>query len=175
MGAHRCGGHLRTRVLCTTRANISTSSNSGPLGKLLRQVRDKSSLLSTLMCKLITPMNDLTFPREIDARYGGNSVARIQIYLLGSWRRNTQCPTMKDPKKLIEQPRIFHAPTFSTLRYSCFRETEILGIVTVTDNMPGWRNGRRCGLKIRCPKGRAGSTPALGTIPFPNVFTTSST
>ena len=29
--------------------------------------------------------------------------------------------------------------------------------------MPGWRNGRRCGLKIRCPKGRAGSTPALGT------------
>ncbi len=29
--------------------------------------------------------------------------------------------------------------------------------------VPGWRNGRRCGLKIRCPKGRAGSTPALGT------------
>jgi hypothetical protein len=29
------------------------------------------------------------------------------------------------------------------------------------------------GLKIRCPKGRAGSTPALGTIPFPTVFTTS--
>jgi len=28
------------------------------------------------------------------------------------------------------------------------------------------------GLKIRCPKGRAGSTPALGTITFPNVFTT---
>ena len=27
------------------------------------------------------------------------------------------------------------------------------------------------GLKIRCPQGRAGSTPALGTIPFPNVFT----
>jgi hypothetical protein len=34
---------------------------------------------------------------------------------------------------------------------------------SVSDNMPGWRNGRRCGLKIRCPKGRAGSTPALGT------------
>lgn len=31
--------------------------------------------------------------------------------------------------------------------------------------LPGWRNGRRYGLKIRCPKGRAGSTPALGTIP----------
>jgi hypothetical protein len=29
------------------------------------------------------------------------------------------------------------------------------------------------GLKIRCPKGRAGSTPALGTIPFHTVFTTS--
>ena len=29
------------------------------------------------------------------------------------------------------------------------------------------------GLKIRCPKGRAGSTPALGTIPFPKVFTSS--
>ena len=39
--------------------------------------------------------------------------------------------------------------------------------------MPGWRNGRRCGLKIRCPKGRAGSTPALGTISFPTVFTSS--
>ena len=25
------------------------------------------------------------------------------------------------------------------------------------------------GLKIRCPKGRAGSTPALGTIPFESV------
>ena len=28
---------------------------------------------------------------------------------------------------------------------------------------PGWRNGRRSGLKIRRPQGRAGSTPALGT------------
>ena len=33
-------------------------------------------------------------------------------------------------------------------------------------DVPGWRNGRRYGLKIRCPQGRAGSTPALGT----NVF-----
>jgi hypothetical protein len=40
---------------------------------------------------------------------------------------------------------------------------ERLARIRVTDNMPGWRNGRRCGLKIRCPKGRAGSTPALGT------------
>src|SRR6185369_4199476 len=46
--------------------------------------------------------------------------------------------------------------------------------------MPGWRNGRRCGLKIRCPKGRAGSTPALGTtlnlhyynnLPRPRCYT----
>ncbi len=28
---------------------------------------------------------------------------------------------------------------------------------------PGGGIGRRCGLKIRCSKGRAGSTPALGT------------
>src|ERR1035437_5047173 len=28
---------------------------------------------------------------------------------------------------------------------------------------PGWRNGRRDGLKIHCPKGRAGSSPAPGT------------
>ncbi len=28
---------------------------------------------------------------------------------------------------------------------------------------PGWRNGRRGGLKSRCPKGRAGSSPAPGT------------
>src|SRR5205085_8670664 len=35
--------------------------------------------------------------------------------------------------------------------------------IRVKDDVPGWRNGRRCGLKIRCPQGRAGSTPALGT------------
>src|SRR5579864_3605785 len=29
--------------------------------------------------------------------------------------------------------------------------------------MPGWRNGIRGGLKIPCPSGRAGSTPAPGT------------
>ena len=29
--------------------------------------------------------------------------------------------------------------------------------------MPGWWNGRHRGLKIPCPQGRAGSTPALGT------------
>jgi hypothetical protein len=28
---------------------------------------------------------------------------------------------------------------------------------------PGWRNGRRRGLKIPWPKGRAGSIPAPGT------------
>ena len=28
---------------------------------------------------------------------------------------------------------------------------------------PGGGIGRRCGLKIRCPKGRAGSSPAPGT------------
>jgi hypothetical protein len=30
------------------------------------------------------------------------------------------------------------------------------------DTKPGWRNGRRGGLKSRCPQGRAGSTPAPG-------------
>ncbi len=28
---------------------------------------------------------------------------------------------------------------------------------------PGWRNGRRGGFKIRCPKGRVGSSPTPGT------------
>ena len=36
--------------------------------------------------------------------------------------------------------------------------------------VPGWRNGRRCGLKIRCPQGRAGSTPALGTTTESNSY-----
>ena len=30
---------------------------------------------------------------------------------------------------------------------------------------PGWCNGSHAGLKIQCPRGRAGSTPAPGTIP----------
>lgn len=30
-------------------------------------------------------------------------------------------------------------------------------------SMPGWRNGRRDGLKHHCPKGRVGSTPIPGT------------
>jgi hypothetical protein len=30
-------------------------------------------------------------------------------------------------------------------------------------SMPDWRNGRRTGLKILCPKGRMGSTPVSGT------------
>ena len=38
--------------------------------------------------------------------------------------------------------------------------------------VPGWRNGRRYGLKIRCPQGRAGSTPALGTNYFNNLRVT---
>ena len=29
--------------------------------------------------------------------------------------------------------------------------------------LPEWRNGRRGGLKIRCPQGRVGSTPSSGT------------
>ena len=33
--------------------------------------------------------------------------------------------------------------------------------------MPGWRNGIRGGLKIPCPSGRAGSTPAPGTNNLP--------
>src|SRR5439155_8596684 len=30
-------------------------------------------------------------------------------------------------------------------------------------SLPEWRNGRRGGLKIRCPQGRVGSTPSSGT------------
>src|SRR5687767_2181855 len=32
--------------------------------------------------------------------------------------------------------------------------------------MPGWWNGRHHGLKIHCPQGRAGSSPAPGTLGF---------
>src|SRR5699024_3409096 len=32
-----------------------------------------------------------------------------------------------------------------------------------TGGEPGWRNGRRGALKMRCPRGRAGSSPAPGT------------
>lgn len=39
--------------------------------------------------------------------------------------------------------------------------------------MPGWRNGRRRGLKIPRSQGRAGSTPALGTILHKDIFTMS--
>ena len=34
---------------------------------------------------------------------------------------------------------------------------------------PGWRNGRRGGLKIRCPKGRVGSSPTPGTSGVPQA------
>ena len=33
-----------------------------------------------------------------------------------------------------------------------------------SNTQPGWRNGRRGGLKSRCPQGRAGSTPAPGML-----------
>ena len=42
----------------------------------------------------------------------------------------------------------------NSLRYAC-------------STVPGWRNGIRGGLKIPCPPGRAGSTPAPGTIKSP--------
>jgi hypothetical protein len=29
---------------------------------------------------------------------------------------------------------------------------------------PEWRNGRRGGLKIRCPQGRVGSSPTFGIL-----------
>src|SRR5690625_7354094 len=33
----------------------------------------------------------------------------------------------------------------------------------VREGRPGWRNGRRGALKMRCPRGHAGSSPAPGT------------
>ena len=33
----------------------------------------------------------------------------------------------------------------------------------ISTPVPGWRNGRRGGLKILCPQGRVGSNPTLGT------------
>ena len=35
--------------------------------------------------------------------------------------------------------------------------------VALTPFMRRWRNGRRAGLRLRCPQGRAGSSPALRT------------
>ena len=37
--------------------------------------------------------------------------------------------------------------------------------------MPEWRNGRRGGLKIRCPEGRVGSNPTLGTSIQVSLYT----
>jgi hypothetical protein len=34
---------------------------------------------------------------------------------------------------------------------------------TIAPRVPVWRNGRRTGLKILGPQGRAGSSPATGT------------
>ena len=39
-----------------------------------------------------------------------------------------------------------------------------VGSSRLRPDQPGWRNGRRGGLKIHCPKGRAGSNPAPGTF-----------
>ena len=64
--------------------------------------------------------------------------------------------------RLVSYPRL--ATTLvGEVRILLFSGNGKTWYIRLTDNMPGWRNGRRCGLKIRCPKGRAGSTPALGT------------
>ena len=39
--------------------------------------------------------------------------------------------------------------------------------------LPGWRNGRRNGLKIRFPLGSEGSTPSPGTIIINDVHNNS--
>src|ERR1044072_86228 len=46
----------------------------------------------------------------------------------------------------------------SILGYWSLGKTERLGRIRATDNMPGWRNGRRCGLKIL-------STPSYLVLP----------
>ena len=46
------------------------------------------------------------------------------------------------------------------------RPVVISGILvqpSTPEGRPGWRNGRRGALKMRCPQGRAGSSPAPGT------------
>ena len=40
------------------------------------------------------------------------------------------------------------------------------GGVVIENTLPGWRNGRRGGFKIRCPQGHGGSSPPLGTKYF---------
>lgn len=63
--------------------------------------------------------------------------------------------------------RTIHAPCEPTLNWASLlsavgqgtkleqRFTKLIG--------PKWRNGRRAGLKIRCPHGRVGSSPTFGT------------
>ena len=65
------------------------------------------------------------------------------------------------------QQRIRRRRREAKLRRETIRARRLIELVAV----PGWRNGRRRGLKIRCPRGRAGSTPAPGTslcFPRPN-------
>src|SRR5699024_6419895 len=71
----------------------------------------------------------------------------------GSSRRSSQ------PVSRIGAVTIEGSPTMSG-------PVVISGILVqplVREGPPGWRNGRRGALKMRCPRGRAGSSPAPGT------------
>ena len=44
------------------------------------------------------------------------------------------------------------------------RDGVVFAAIGAHFTMPEWRNGRRDGLKIRCPQGRVGSSPSSGTL-----------
>lgn len=44
------------------------------------------------------------------------------------------------------------------------RDGVVFGAISAHFTLPEWRNGRRDGLKIRCPQGRVGSSPSSGTF-----------
>ena len=55
------------------------------------------------------------------------------------------------------------APAYSDIVVPAPSEAGVAPSIDSTAPRPGWWNGRHGGLKILCPQGRAGSSPAPGT------------
>ena len=97
---------------------------------------------------------ELTADHEIQ-----QSNTKRPLELRRHWRY-TQicCPATKAPKQ-------HQAETTATSRHRIYRRQPRLDERSppLRKRKPRWRNGRRCGLKIRFPQGSGGSNPFLGT------------
>ena len=97
---------------------------------------------------------ELTADHEIQ-----QSNTKRPLELRRHWRY-TQicCPATKAPKQ-------HQAETAATSRHRIYRRQPRLDERSppLRKRKPRWRNGRRCGLKIRFPQGSGGSNPFLGT------------